>query len=201
MPRANRSASKSIDANAIKSRSPAAIALVGFMGAGKSSVGLALAKRLTCSFEDLDQRIAEQEGRTVAEIFQQCGEKEFRRAEHESLKKILNDLSSQPITVIALGGGAFVQQRNAELLKDSGVPVVFLDATVDELWRRCAEQSVSVGYERPLLQNVHSFRELYRTRRPFYQKAGLQVETTGKEISKIVAEIVRELGLKGPVEE
>ena len=137
----------------------------------------------------------------MAQIFQKSGEKEFRRAEHEALKTILTDLSSPATKIISLGGGAFVQKRNAELLRKSGVPVVFLDATVEELWRRCSEQARRMGYERPLLQNVDSFRELYRSRRRSYQKARLRIETTGKPVPEIVAEIMRSLGLQGPAKE
>src|SRR2546428_2697763 len=86
--------------------------LVGFMGAGKSSVGRALSLQLGWPFEDLDERIQAREGRTIEQIFQQSGEAEFRRAEHAALRELIADLGSSP-RVVALGGGTFVQTGNA----------------------------------------------------------------------------------------
>ena len=107
-----------------------AVFLVGFMGAGKSSVGRALADRLNWVFEDLDDRIERGEGRKVAEIFRDSGESEFRRAERDALKQVLEELRGGGVRIIALGGGAFVQRQNAELLGKSQVPTVFLLPTV-----------------------------------------------------------------------
>src|SRR5271167_3388526 len=106
------------------SQNPRAVFLVGFMGAGKSSVGRALGQRLNWLFEDLDDRIQQRERRTVAEIFRDSGETAFRQAEHAALKQVMEDLRGAGTRIIALGGGAFAQPENAALLKAAGVPTV-----------------------------------------------------------------------------
>ena len=170
--------------------------LVGFMGAGKSSVGRALGQRLNSIFEDLDDRIASREGRTVPEIFRDSGESAFRRAEHEALQQVLEELRGGVARIVALGGGAFVQKKNAALLLASGVPTVFLDAPVEELWQRCCTQAEEAGAERPLLQNVDQFRKLYETRRQSYSQAFLKIQTESRPVEAIAAEIATKLGLK-----
>ncbi len=165
------------------------------MGAGKSSVGRALAEQLGWTFEDLDERIERREERKVPEIFRESGESEFRRAEHAALRELLRELSAGAERIVALGGGAFVQRRNARLVEAAGVPTVFLDADVEELWRRCTQQAEQQGIERPLLGSLKSFRELYETRRPHYLKAAFRQETGGKTVERIAAEVVQALRL------
>jgi shikimate kinase len=171
-----------------------AIILVGFMGAGKTSVGRMLAERMGWSFEDLDGRVERLEGKTVAEIFRQLGESEFRRAEHAALKQLLEEVRGGSERVIALGGGAFAHQPSATLIATEQVPTVFLEAGVDELWRRCTRQAESQGMQRPLLRSEQSFRELYEERRPHYLKARLRQDTGGKPVEQVVEELVRALG-------
>jgi shikimate kinase len=166
------------------------------MGAGKSSVGRALAAQLNWVFEDLDDRIELREGRTVAEIFRDSGEAEFRRAEHEALSQVLDELRRGGVKVAAMGGGAFVQEKNAVLLKSSGLPTVFLDAKVDELWERCSKQASAAGAERPLLRSPEQFRNLYRVRRKSYAKAAVRIQTGGRTVEAIAGSIVKKLGLK-----
>ena len=165
------------------------------MGAGKSSVGRALASQLNWSFEDLDQRIERRNDRTVAEIFREFGEAEFRRMEHEALEELLDELTSGAEKVIALGGGAFIHESNVKLIEAKKIPSVFLDAAIDELWRRCMEQQPELGMERPLLTGVEGFRELYEKRRPYYLRASSRQETGGKAVEQIAAELVQTLGL------
>ena len=170
--------------------------LVGFMGAGKSSVGRALGQRLNWVFEDLDDRIEAREGRPVAEIFRDSGESEFRRAEHAALKYVLGELRGGGTRIIALGGGAFVQEENAALLEASGVPTVFLDAGVEELWQRCRAQAAESGVERPLLRTREQFRKLYQKRRRSYAKASVTILTGGRAVATIAAEIAEKLKLR-----
>ncbi len=170
--------------------------LVGFMGAGKTSVGRALGQRLNWIFEDLDDRIQSREGRSVAEIFQDSGETEFRRAEHAALQHVLQELRGGGARIVALGGGAFVQRENAALLKAFSAPTVFLDAPIEELWQRCCTQASETGAERPLLRSVEQFRKLYETRRNSYRKAALKVQTGKRTVESISAEIEQKLGLK-----
>ncbi|MGA7400167.1 MAG: shikimate kinase [Candidatus Sulfotelmatobacter sp.] len=165
------------------------------MGAGKSSVGRALASQLNWSFEDLDQRIERRNDRTVAEIFREFGEAEFRRMEHEALEELLDELTSGAEKVIALGGGAFIHESNVKLIEAKKIPSVFLDAAIDELWRRCIEQQPELGIERPLLTGVDGFRELYERRHPYYLRASSRQETGGKAIEQIATELVQTLGL------
>jgi len=166
------------------------------MGAGKSSVGRALGQRLNWVFEDLDDRIQAREGRTVAEIFRDSGESEFRRAEHAALQDVLRELTRGGFRIVALGGGAFVQKENAALLKASSVPTVFLDAPAKELWQRCCAQASEAGAERPLLRTMEQFRELYEARRGGYSKASVKIQTGGRAVETIVAEIAETLGLR-----
>ena len=101
-----------------------AVFLVGFMGAGKSSVGRVLGQLLNWVFEDLDDRIEAREGRSVAQIFRDSGESEFRRAEHAALAQVLEELRGGSARIVALGGGAFVQKQNAAVLEASSFPTV-----------------------------------------------------------------------------
>jgi shikimate kinase len=169
--------------------------LVGFMGAGKTSVGRVLAQQLNWAFEDLDERIERRERRSVPEIFRDSGESEFRRAEHAALEQVVRELQAGAAKVVALGGGAFVQQENAALLRTARVATVFLDAPVEELWHRCSEQARQAGAERPLLRSIAHFRELYEMRRASYLQAALRVETGSRTPDEIASEIAQRLGL------
>jgi shikimate kinase len=171
--------------------------LVGFMGAGKSSVGRALSQTLNCVFEDLDDRIERREGRSITEIFGTSGEIEFRRAEREALRQVLQELGAEEIRIVGLGGGAFVQAENAALLEADGVLTVFLDAPVKELWQRCVKQAKEQGLKRPLLQSLEQFQMLFESRRSGYLKAALRVETGGRKVAAIAREIAQAIRLKG----
>ena len=176
--------------------SSSAVFLVGFMGAGKTSVGRALGERLNWAFEDLDDRIERREGQTVAQIFRDNGEVEFRRAEHSALQSVMDELKSGAVRIIALGGGAFVQKNNAALLKAAKAATVFLDAAVDELWQRCCGQTNAGAGQRPLLQSREHFQMLYETRHKSYSKASQRVQTGNRSVETIAAEIEQMLGLK-----
>lgn len=166
------------------------------MGAGKTSVGRALGERLDWLFEDLDDRILAHEGRSIAEIFRDSGEEAFRRAEHVALRELLKELQAGAAKVIALGGGAFAQKQNAALLKTSGWPIVFLDAPVEILWQRCCQHAEQTGAQRPLLQNMNQFRQLYKSRHKAYSNASMKILTADRTVDSIAAEIAASLGLK-----
>lgn len=161
--------------------------LVGFMGSGKSRVGRELARRVGWDFLDLDTLIESREGKTVPAIFRDHGESHFRSAETAALAELISTLRRN--TVVALGGGAFLQERNRLMLHD--FPSVFLNAPPEELWRRCCEDPA----ERPLRRNQSQFTQLYSERLPFYRMAKVTVETSGRDLSVICAEIEGTLGL------
>jgi shikimate kinase len=169
-----------------------AVFLVGFMGAGKTTTGRALARRLKWRFVDLDDVIVARERRSVADIFAQAGEAGFRAAETAALRAVLDQLRRSSPAVIALGGGAIVQPQNATLVKETGAPVIFLDAVLDELHRRCAAR----GSARPLYQDMNQFRQLYESRRGAYMAAGERVDTTGKRSPQVVADVLQLLSSK-----
>ncbi len=163
-----------------------AVFLVGFMASGKSTVGQELARRLGWGFVDLDARIESREGQTVPQIFRERGEAGFRLAETSALTDLLTE-SLKHSVVVALGGGAFVQQTNRELLRHW--PSVFLEAPVSELWQR----SLTDGIERPLRGDPDQFAQLYAERLPFYREATVTIVTSGKDPASLCAEIERTL--------
>ena len=164
---------------------------MGFMGAGKTSVGQALAEQLGWRFIDLDQRIEARAQKRIAEIFRFFGESAFRRAEKEELLQVIGELETGGGGVVALGGGAFVQPENAGVLAECGAPCVFLDAPVEELWRRAQ----AAQGERPLAVSENHFRQLYEARRQRYMEADCCVQTVGRAVAEVVAEIAASLQL------
>jgi len=159
--------------------------LIGFMGAGKTSVGQALASRMGWRFCDLDQVIEHREGNPVAEIFAAQGEAGFRKAETRALMDLLQDPSRAHDLVVALGGGTFAQPRNREALERAGAVTVLLDAPLEELRRRCgADETV-----RPLALNHSRFAALFEERQPAYRLATHSVNTMNKTVEDVTAEI------------
>ncbi|HET9741731.1 MAG TPA: shikimate kinase [Terriglobales bacterium] len=173
------------------------VLLVGFMGAGKTTVGRELARALNWSFYDLDALIEGRAGRTVPAIFAEQGEAAFRKLEFQSIRELLEALEDEP-AVVALGGGAFAQESIRQLIRDHSAPVVFLDVALDEALRRCA----SASGNRPLLnEDGERIRLLYEQRLPFYRTAGVQMPTDGKSPIEVVEEIRRILQLTPREEE
>ena len=171
---------------------PRLVFLVGFMGAGKSSVGKALARHLGWAFEDLDERLVTREQRSIEAIFRESGEAEFRRAEQAALRALLSESSSAP-RIVALGGGAFAQPENASLIAQAGAPAVFLDAPVEVLFRRCQQE---VHVERPLRRSPEEFARLYHARRPHYLKATLHIESGTQDVETVARAVALGLGLQ-----
>lgn len=161
------------------------IFLVGFMGAGKTSVGKLLAKRLHRRFVDLDDLVVAREGRSIARIFDEAGESGFRSRESAALQQLLTELKSSGEAVVALGGGALSQPENRAAAQRSGFPKIFLDAPVEELFQRCASQDLA----RPLRKDLISFRELYLSRLPYYSAAAMRVDTGNKSVAQVCSEV------------
>ena len=166
------------------------LVLVGFMGAGKTSVGRALSRRLNWPFEDLDDRIEARERLSVSQLFEAYGELGFRERETAALREVCAELA-QSSRVVALGGGAFVQPGNAKLIDSLKVPSVFLDAPIDELLRRCRQENRI----RPLCRDEEHFRGLYDVRLTAYQGAAYRIDTYSRDIEEIAREVACKLGL------
>lgn len=164
-----------------------AVFLVGFMASGKTSVGQELARRLAWDFVDLDSLIESRHRSTISAIFRDRGEAHFRAAETATLRELTSNLERN--SVVALGGGAFIQEQNRRLIQDW--PSVFLEAPPEELWTRCDEDPA----ERPLRKNREQFLRLYEQRLPFYRKATATVQTSGRDLLAICSEIETTLHL------
>lgn len=156
------------------------IFLVGFMGAGKSSVGTILARQMGWPFVDLDTVIEAGQGATIRQIFEQAGEPFFRQLEYAALVEI----SRKEPAVIALGGGTFAQKSNIELIRASRGTTIWLDCPIEELWQRC-----SMMDNRPLFRDLESFSRLYEQRLPYYRQAEFRIGTGGLSAEDIVQEI------------
>jgi shikimate kinase len=148
------------------------IYLTGFMGAGKTTIGLLLAEELGWFFVDLDDEIEAEQKTTISELFEQRGEEEFRRIEHDALRQRIRSVQYGKPTVLALGGGTLLQPCNYEVIEENGVSV-WLDCSLDLLRRRVA------GYShRPLARDAARFERLYHERYPVYARADFRVEVT-----------------------
>jgi shikimate kinase len=156
------------------------IFLVGFMCAGKSTVGPRLAHRLGWEFIDLDQEIERAQRRSIRKIFDDEGEANFRALETAALKT----LDQRVNCVVALGGGAFTQEHNRSLIHHLGVSV-FLDCPLETILDRCPPDGT-----RPLFRNAAQIRDLYERRLPHYRQSKLRVEVSSLEPDDIVDSIL-----------
>lgn len=144
------------------------VALVGLMGAGKSTVGRRLAVQLGRTFYDSDDEIEKAAGLSVADIFALHGEEEFRRVERRVLERLL----SGPPHVLATGGGAYMSAETRQLMRDKAV-TVWLNADLETLWKRVSKRS-----HRPLLKTENPkgvLSDLFNRRKPIYELADLDV--------------------------
>ncbi len=160
------------------------VALLGLRGAGKTSVGRRLARRLHVPFVELDRRIEEQANLSLAEIFSLHGEDYYRRLEREVLQAILDE--GRPL-VLATGGGLVTAPETYALLRRSSL-TVWLKASPEEHWNRVVRQ----GDRRPMTnhpQAMSDLRSLLAAREPLYASAAYTVETTGRPVDEIVEEI------------
>ena len=157
------------------------VILVGFMGAGKSSVGRLLAKRLGRCFVETDDLIAAREGRSISEIFRTQGEARFRELEAE----LLDLVRLKRGDVIATGGGFPCREGHMEALKAMGT-VVWLTGRFDVLHKRALRSG-----SRPLLDGKpkEEVAALYRGREPYYRQAHFTIETTGVGVDQVVRRI------------
>ncbi len=142
--------------------------LVGFMGAGKTTVGALLARHLGREFFDLDAHIAEQEGRSIGQIFTESGEAYFRELE----LKTLETLRGRTGLVVACGGGSYASDRGRSLIDRLGL-TVWLDVSLAVGVARCRGE-----WHRPLLADAAATRRLYDARRSSYALAAHRIDGT-----------------------
>ena len=143
------------------------------MGCGKSTAGKALGRKIGWEFVDLDEAIERRAGKSIPAIFDAEGEEGFRGVEHEAVKEQAGLARRGRPLVVALGGGAFVFERNRRALENAGVSI-WLDAGVDTLWRRVADQK-----HRPLARDRKAYADLLEARRPAYAQADFRVDAGG----------------------
>src|SRR3990172_963941 len=157
--------------------------LVGFMGAGKSTIGPLLAGQLSWDFIDMDQAIERSEGQSIAQIFLERGESYFRHLE----TKAIQHLRTKGSCVVALGGGAFIHKTNRLLIQDIGYSV-FLDCALRVILERCPNDGT-----RPLLQSFERVEALYAARLPYYHMSDFRVDVTNQTPERIVEVILAHL--------
>jgi shikimate kinase len=162
------------------------IFLVGFMGSGKSTVGPLVAAKLGWDFIDLDRQIEREQGKAIREIFEQNGEPEFRRIEARHLRS----LRDRAACVVALGGGAFVQEANRPIVAELGVSV-FLDCRLEVIQARCPDDG-----NRPLFATPERIKDLYAVRQPFYRMSDLSVDASDLEPAQVADQILRKVTQK-----
>ena len=164
------------------------LALIGFMGTGKTTVGRLVAEQLGFEFLDTDELIQSRTGRTIADIFAKEGEPAFRALE----KQIVQELSTREKTVISTGGGLPTSPDNLDDLKSFAL-VICLWASPEKIWERVRHQS-----HRPLLHDADpqkKIRELLAVREPFYKQADVLINTDLRSVREATQQIVLQFKL------
>lgn len=162
------------------------VALVGLMGAGKSTVGRRLANKLGRPFVDSDDEIEKAAGLSVSDIFALHGEEEFRRVERKVLQRLLDG----PPQVLATGGGAYLNDVTRDLLRKHAI-TIWLNADLETLWKRVSRRNHRPLLRRPDAKEVLS--NLFDERRPIYELADLTVPSVDGPHSKTVTSIIKAL--------
>lgn len=156
------------------------IYLIGFMGAGKTTIGKKLGQTISYRFLDLDDWIIVREGKSIPEIFNQHGEAAFRKMETDALKSC----SEEQKLVIATGGGIVEKEENIEYMKKTG-SVIFLDADFSSIYER-----IKTDPNRPLTkEGVDGLAKRYSNRLPLYRQAHHIINTDGKTVDDVLEQI------------
>jgi XRE family aerobic/anaerobic benzoate catabolism transcriptional regulator len=161
------------------------IALLGVRGAGKSTIGAALARKLGVRFVEIDQEIEAATGLPLGEVFATHGEAYYRRVEREVLTRVL---AEREPTVLATGGSIVNDPTNYALLR-ARARTIWLRARPEDHWNRVVAQ----GDRRPMAENPHAFEELralIAARHKLYARADQTIDTTGRRVPQVVAAIV-----------
>lgn len=153
--------------------------LLGFMGAGKSTIGPLLAQGLATQFYDLDSLIEDSEKATIRQIFESRGETYFRQKEAE----LLIPLTRLRNSVVALGGGTFVQEANRGLIRATGISI-WLNVPFALIQKRIQDP-----LSRPLFRSPQEMEALFQQRLPFYQMADIQINIGLESAEEIAEEI------------
>lgn len=165
------------------------LVLIGYMGAGKSTIGQALAERMQVTFWDTDAYIEEKQGRCISDIFAQEGEAYFRELETGCLRELLE---WEGKGVLAAGGGLPLRKENRELLRQMGC-TVYLQVSKETVLERLKEDQ-----SRPLLLGVDrekTIAEMIRVRHPIYSEAAdFTLGVDGRKVDEIVQEIINLCG-------
>jgi len=164
-------------------RSPG-LYIVGFMGAGKTTIGVLLAEQLGWSFADLDDDIEAAAACSIAEIFDTRGEPEFRRIETDALRARVRAIERGSPTVLALGGGAYAQPGNFDLVRENGI-TIWLDCPFDVVKRRVAQ-----AVHRPLARDPERLGLLYEERRESYGRADYRIGIESDDPAVAVAAVL-----------
>ncbi|HEX7227080.1 MAG TPA: shikimate kinase [Candidatus Binatia bacterium] len=159
------------------------IIITGFMGSGKTKVAWELARRLNLAMVDLDNWIEDREGRSAAQIIIDDGERVFRAIESNALRTLLETKAAD---IISLGGGAWIEETNREVIDQYVCTTVWLDAPFEMCWTRI-EASAE---ERPLSRTREQALELYERRRPIYQLASIHIQIRDETLEDLIARLV-----------
>ncbi len=158
------------------------IILIGFMGTGKTSVGMRLAEMLGMRFIDTDDLIEEKSEMSIPRIFSEMGEEHFRDLE----SKAVEEVSGLSRYVVATGGGAVIREQNVHNLRSSGL-LFCLDATPEVILQRTSQYA-----HRPLLQvedPISRIRNMLQFRAPFYSKADYRIDTSQLTVDQVADRI------------
>ena len=165
------------------------------MGAGKSSVGRCLRRRMGSALLDIDEVVASKFGMSIPEIFAEHGEKKFREAETEALRRV----RTEEQTIIITGGGIVLRKENVEILKSQAV-IVWLDGDEETLFARASRKQ-----NRPLLQTKNerkTFSQILGARRPLYANiANIRVDTSVLTDEEVAVAILAKLRRMNPAPE
>jgi len=168
------------------------IYLTGFMGTGKSRIGKNLSKKLNVNFIDTDDVIESKYKKSITQMFEVFGEEKFRQIETDIISEIINKSVK---SVIALGGGSLISEKNQKLVTETGT-LIYIESGLDIIWERTKNKT-----KRPLLLVNGKFptkslfmekaNELMEERIPGYIKASIKINRDGREAEEVVEKILK----------